>query len=276
MQQGNPRCLCCQKTVSTPQDVCALSLVSKTFQSAAASDVVWEKFLPRDYNEILSRTVPPLNLSSFESKKELYFHLCKDHVLIDGGTKSLKLEKRSGKKCLVIGSRELAISWGETPSYWQWISHPKSRFSEVAHLLHVWWLEINGKIEARMLSPKTRYAVYLVLTYNDAFGLDYPASEANIQFVDGERNASGVRAVYLDDSRRFQQDYNIPEVTETPDESKLPREREDGWLEVEMGEFYNDHGDYGEAKMTLKEVTGYSKGGLIVEGIELRPKANST
>ena len=42
-------------------------------------------------------------------------------------------------------------------------------------------------------------------------------------------------------------------------------ERKDGWIEIELGYFYNDQGD--------EEVKGeHLKGGLIVEGIEIRPK----
>ncbi len=49
-------------------------------------------------------------------------------------------------------------------------------------------------------------------------------------------------------------------------------ERKDGWIEIGLGYFYNDQGDE-EVKMCLKEVKGeHLKGGLIVEGIEIRPK----
>ncbi|KAK6119061.1 hypothetical protein DH2020_047198 [Rehmannia glutinosa] len=48
--------------------------------------------------------------------------------------------------------------------------------------------------------------------------------------------------------------------------------RGDGWLEVELGEFYND-GSEKEVKMEFREIKGEQlKGGLVVEGIELRPK----
>ncbi|KAL0335464.1 UNVERIFIED_CONTAM: F-box protein PP2-B15 [Sesamum radiatum] len=48
--------------------------------------------------------------------------------------------------------------------------------------------------------------------------------------------------------------------------------RGDGWLEVELGEFYNN-GNEKEVKMEFKEVEGVQlKGGIVVEGIELRPK----
>ncbi|KAK8599711.1 hypothetical protein V6N13_060465 [Hibiscus sabdariffa] len=56
------------------------------------------------------------------------------------------------------------------------------------------------------------------------------------------------------------------------DEPRHVRERGDGWIEVEMGEFFNEYGDDGTLDFILKEVDGYYKEGLIIEGIELRPK----
>ncbi|OMO99447.1 Phloem protein 2-like protein [Corchorus olitorius] len=48
------------------------------------------------------------------------------------------------------------------------------------------------------------------------------------------------------------------------------KKREDGWIEIELGSFYNHGDDNFEVKMCLKEVTGtHLKGGLVVEGIEL-------
>ncbi|GKD38325.1 F-box protein PP2-B15-like protein, partial [Tanacetum coccineum] len=44
------------------------------------------------------------------------------------------------------------------------------------------------------------------------------------------------------------------------------------WLEIELGEFYNDGSSEKEVKMSLREVDGVRlKGGLLVEGIEIRP-----
>lgn len=42
-------------------------------------------------------------------------------------------------------------------------------------------------------------------------------------------------------------------------------------MEIELGEFYNDEGDDGEVEMRLREISDW-KSGLIVEGIEVRPK----
>lgn len=60
---------------ATPRDSCRSAVVSKAFLSCTGTDALWERFLPSDYAEILSRAVNPV--SSPSSKKELYFGLCK-------------------------------------------------------------------------------------------------------------------------------------------------------------------------------------------------------
>ncbi|KAF8689995.1 hypothetical protein HU200_041630 [Digitaria exilis] len=57
-----------------------------------------------------------------------------------------------------------------------------------------------------------------------------------------------------------------------PQNVLLPRERADGWMEVEMGEFQNDEGEDGEVSIKLMETSATVKSGLIVQGIEIRPK----
>ena len=55
-------------------------------------------------------------------------------------------------------------------------------------------------------------------------------------------------------------------------DNRVLNKREDGWMEIELGEFFNGEGDE-EVKMSLKEIKGHQlKGGLIIEGIEVRPK----
>lgn len=55
-------------------------------------------------------------------------------------------------------------------------------------------------------------------------------------------------------------------------DGQRPSKREDGWMEIELGEFFvGEEGE--EVIMKLMEVKGYQlKGGLIIEGIEVRPK----
>ncbi|KAG6791280.1 hypothetical protein POTOM_000395 [Populus tomentosa] len=254
-------CLAHIISYTSPPDACRCALVSRNFQSAADTDVVWKGFLPSDLDEIISSS-PASSSSQLTalSKKELYFHLCNNPILVNNGIRSFALEKHGGKKCYMIGARGLSIIWGDTPSYWTWKPLPdESRFSEVAELRYVWWLEVKGWIDAKILSPKTTYAAYLVFKLTDSTsGFDKRLVELSVTF---EGSAGEEKHhVFLD----VPPEYDMP---------PLPRERSDGWMEVEMGEFFYDSEDVGSVVAFLKEVDNYTtKNGLIIEGIEFRPK----
>lgn len=68
---------------TSPGDACRCSLVSWSFRTMADLDSVWEKFLPSDHAEILSRLVCPI---TYSSNKELFIRLCSRN-LIDGSKK---------------------------------------------------------------------------------------------------------------------------------------------------------------------------------------------
>nr|WOH22441.1 truncated S-locus inhibitor protein [Solanum microdontum] len=99
-------CVCDILSFTSPKDVVISSAISRGFNSAAESDVIWVKFLPDDYEDIISRYVSP---RIYPSKKELYFSLCDFPVLMDGGKLSFSLDKKTGKKCFMLSARELAI-----------------------------------------------------------------------------------------------------------------------------------------------------------------------
>ncbi|PQM37763.1 putative F-box protein PP2-B12 [Prunus yedoensis var. nudiflora] len=233
---------------TTPRDACRSSLVSSLFRIAADSDFVWERFLPQDYKEIISTSLNSL------SKKDLYFHLCNHPIIIGNGNMSMALEKQSGKKCYMVGARGLSIIWGDTPRYWQWISLPESRFSQVAKLKYVWWLDIKGYIETKNLSPRTTYAAYFVYQLSSQHNPETAATPVTLR-VAYEHSAVAVeRSVLLDPAPPH------------------ARYRGDGWFEIEMGEFVTEE-DNATVVCSLMETSNYNcKRGLIVEGIELRPK----
>ena len=125
------------------------------------------------------------------------------------------------------------------------------------------WLEIQGKIKTNMLSPNTIYEAYLVVKFaHRAYGLDSLPSE--ISLVVGNYESHGIVYLRCRDSNKIL----------SMKEERIPCKREDGWVEIELGEFYNDDGgDDEEVKMSLREVKGHHlKGGLIIEGIEIRPR----
>ncbi|WMV51348.1 hypothetical protein MTR67_044733 [Solanum verrucosum] len=302
--------------LTSPLDVCRISQVSKSLKSAADSDSVWERFLPSDYQSIISASLTPV--PDFASKKDLFVYLCHHPLLIDAGRKSFSLEKRTGKKCYFLGARDLDIPLVNRPSYWKWTSLPESRFPEVAELKRVWSVDIGGTIRAGVLSPRTSYEAYLVYMFGDEFGFSYRPSEVSV----------GVSGVKLD--KRFailvpedeESIYNLPpdledrlkKVYEQAVRSNLPSDaedddpglrddiylalqhlplqllpenvsnrlqlvmrrpklRDDGWFEIELGEFYTENED-DRIEMNLKELKECAslKAGLIIEGIEIRPR----
>ncbi|MED6156219.1 hypothetical protein PIB30_012496 [Stylosanthes scabra] len=296
-------CIANVLSFTTPRDAAALSLVSSSFRSAAQSDLVWDRFLPSDYQSILSQSQSQFpNLSS---KKDIFFHLSHKPLLVDSGKKSFALEKQYGKKCYMLSARSLSIVWADTPRYWRWISLPDSRFSEVAELVSVCWLEIRGWINTAMLSKDTMYGAYLVYKpslMGRSYGFEYQPVEVTLG-VAGESDPPK-RTVYLDSAKPQRQSYHrhiIPRRSRTryclmagveapaplparssPEPSvegrggsECPKERDDGWREIELGEFFNKGCEDKEMEMAVYEVkSGDWKGGLVVQGIEIRPKFN--
>ncbi|KAL8540814.1 hypothetical protein ACS0TY_002145 [Phlomoides rotata] len=285
-------CIATALSLTSPKDACRLSLVASTFRSASQSDAVWSRFLPSDYRSIISRADDGDSLlSKFHSKKDLYLHLCDHPILIDEGHKSFSLEKLTGKKCYMLAAKDLTIVWGDTPQYWKWVKLPESRFSEVAELLRVCWFEVRGKINVHMLSSATNYAVYLVFirkpttTYGFAphtaeasVGMSGCGCEKQSVYLDpgGElrlrsqiipsRVSVGLLYRRLVDAPRQQE--NIP-----GDQNRgYPKQRNDGWMEVELGEWFVNGGEDGDFEVGLVQNNSDWKSGLVIQGIEIRPK----
>ncbi|PHT65382.1 hypothetical protein T459_29807 [Capsicum annuum] len=273
--------------LTSPPNVCSLSLVSKSLKSAADSDSVWAKFLPSDYRSIIASSSTPI--PEFPSLKQLFVYLSHNHILIDEGRKSFSLDKWTGKKCYFLSARDLNITWGDTPEYWGWTSLPESsRFPEVARLEVIRWLEIWGTITAGILSPLTSYTAFFVYKLEeDSYGFDTRYMEVSVGISGVE---SEMRVAYLHQEPLYVPEYLYespytppspyqPYVrleTPCPDESDnltFPELRDDGWFELELGEYYTGNED-DCIELRMQDVkTGCTKRGLIVEGIEIRPSS---
>ncbi|KAK1440437.1 hypothetical protein QVD17_06264 [Tagetes erecta] len=267
-------CISTILSLTSPPDACRFMLTSSSLQSAAKSDTVWSRFLPSDLPQLLSRTHTQL---TFSSNKDLFFQLC-DSVLVDSGIKTFSLNKVSGKKSYVLSARALSIALSNEPTHWTWVTHSTSRFAEVIELKTISNLEIEGTIDTQDLSPNTTYGAYLIIKVSDhAFGLDSIPSETTIS-KDESSVTNTAFLCPLDEQKQqleslfFMNRRRMMEKRVVKGDARRPSKRGDGWMEVELGEFIV--GDKCEmVKMSLKEVKGHQlKGGLIIEGIEMRPK----
>uniref|UniRef100_M1DPC3 F-box family protein n=1 Tax=Solanum tuberosum TaxID=4113 RepID=M1DPC3_SOLTU len=134
------------------------------------------------------------------------------------------------------------------------IKDQSKKFSKVAYLHFVPQLDIPGRKGTKVLSPKPDYVDYLVFKLgNKSCELEY--SNSIIRFVN-----------YESDTETEKQANTVKLVTST----KL---RGDGWMEVELGYFNSKEGSDGPVEARLLEMKRHGdKSGLIVEGIEFRPK----
>lgn len=136
-----------------------------------------------------------------------------------------------------------------------------------------------------MLSKNSTYSVYLVFKVaREAYGLEHPEQNTSV-LLGGIKSA---RRVCLDgydsdgEDRASEFYHSLPSGSllrpkrrnrlEIPQNVLLPKERADGWKELELGMFHNDEGEDGEVCISLAETSSTLKIGLIVQGVEIRPK----
>ncbi|KAL3629578.1 hypothetical protein CASFOL_026800 [Castilleja foliolosa] len=124
----------------------------------------------------------------------------------------------------MLSTRELSITWSTNSLCWCWKPYPCSRFREIAELIMVCRLEIRGKINTMMLSPNTTYGAYLVIH-----------SEVSIEV--GDYKTRGNFCMNREECKRREFD------TSTEVEEQVPCARGDGWLEIALGEFYNNESE---------------------------------
>lgn len=144
------------------------------------------------------------------------------------------------------------------------------RFAEVAELKAVCWLEICGRIDCRELSLSTTYKAYLIFKLTPRHnGMKFPAQQVSVSLG---AQISEQQACLHPDKEEVREVY-LERSNDIPPELRVPHARSDGWLEIEMGEFFNEDGGDGEVTMSFRGVKAPNwKRGLIVEGIQLRPQ----
>jgi hypothetical protein len=138
------------------------------------------------------------------------------------------------------------------------------RFQEVARLRCVWWFEIHGVIKTCVLSANSQYAVFLVFKMRNAFHFDGFPVELTVG-IHGDKKCT--KFAWLKAS------YDGMEPNEAFRGLERPKLRSDGFLEIEMGEFFNSGLKDEAVHMDVVEIKGGRvNGAFILEGIEIRPK----
>lgn len=250
--------------LTSPEDILRSSAASKQFFSVAISDDVWKKLLPSDYDQIIQKLSSPRQCNSL---KDLFVLLYRSHLLIDDNKLSIYLDKRSLKKCYMLGSRSLTIAWGDNLQHWSWTSAPGSRFPENAKLEEVCWLDIKGEISTKSLSQNTTYGAYFVfkMMHTNYTGFERVPVKVSVSEVDESGHHPIVtKSVYLKPQE------------ESPEGLPRPTERRDGWMEIEMGTYRVGVDDGVRERVVLETSVRQTemlnwKTDLLVQGIELRP-----
>ncbi|KAI3469953.1 hypothetical protein Pfo_026616 [Paulownia fortunei] len=225
-----------QIALSHSRDPSSISSTSSSFNLRQRSQ------LPMDYSD--------LTLDHLEWKTMLPPN--KQEVVWRSASLSFFLDKMTGKNCFLLGATNLIMSSGDhLGHFWETKSHPKSRFSEVAELIDSWELYVEGRIKTKMLSPETLYAAYLVFALIENYAKPH--------------TATSIIGIFYDES-----DYDSKKQDRIV-HFETGNGRADGWMEIELGDFYVGLGDNGEIQVQLLETSGYEKSGLIIEGIEFRP-----
>ncbi|KAL9227441.1 hypothetical protein vseg_003129 [Gypsophila vaccaria] len=263
-------------SLTSPLYILRSSLVCKLFCSLAKSDFVWNRFLPSDFDHhhnpfFIQRC------KSFPSKKHLVLFLCRSFLLFDGDFKSISLDKWSGKKCYMLGARELSIDLGDNPNCWRWKPLSDSRFPEVAELLGVTHLQITGKISTTLLSPNTTYHAYFSFKLRSwSRGFEVRPVKVSVSMIDpsgayiSSSGSSVTRTFYLKAQESDTLRLNILDDEET---FMNGRDSIDKWMKIDMGKFFNcADSNVAALEMTLTSTDlAFLKSGLIVHGIELLP-----
>ncbi|KAG2682857.1 hypothetical protein I3843_10G003800 [Carya illinoinensis] len=253
-------CVACVFMYLTPPEICNLARLNRAFRGAASSDSVWERKLPPNYQDLLD-LLPPERYQNL-SKKDI-FALLSHPVPFDHGNKEVWLDRVTGRVCMAISARGMAITGIEDRRYWNWVSTEESRFHIVAYLQQIWWFEVDGVVKFPFpagiytLSFRLhlgRFSKRLgrrVCTFEHTHGWDIKPVRLNFSTSDGQLASS---QCCLDDTEQ-------------------DNHKRGCWIDYKVGEFIvSDSEPATEVRFSMKQIDcTHSKGGLCVDSVFIIP-----
>ncbi|KAJ0241605.1 F-box protein PP2-A15 [Hirschfeldia incana] len=248
----------------TPPEICNLAGLNRSFRGAASSDSVWEKKLPPNYQALLDLLPPERYLGL--SKKDVFAVLSRP-IPFDDDNKELWIDRVTGRVCMAVSARGMAITGIEDRRYWNWIPTDESRFHVVAYLQQIWWFEVDGTVTFHLppgiysLSFRIHLGGFMrksgrrVCNYEHTHGWDLKPVRFSLSTSDGQEASC---EYYLDDVKR---------------EEAHGHHKRGFWIDYKVGEFGLTGSEPStEIKWSMKQIDcTHSKGGLCVDSVFINP-----
>ncbi|GJW89845.1 kinase-like domain, phloem protein 2-like protein [Tanacetum coccineum] len=166
----------------------------------------------------------------------------------------------NGKKLLVLSAKATLYNFFKVDLF---TSKPSahSRFQEVMELLPQPVFYLKCTVKSQMLSLGTEYACYLL----------FKLSEEN----QGMHNPVKVRDILHQENKEaeFFVYFMTPSKLNIHDFTRVPKQREDGWMEIQVWKFNSTH-EFKDDSLSIDMKFISHEGtmsGLILRGLEFRP-----
>ncbi|XP_052173668.1 F-box protein PP2-A15 [Diospyros lotus] len=257
-------CVACVFLYLTPPEICNLARLNRAFRGAASADSVWEGKLPPNYRDLLD-LLPPERHQNL-SKKDI-FALLSRPVPFDDGNKALWLDRVTGRVCMSISARGMAITGIEDRRYWNWIPTEESRFHSVAYLLQIWWFEVDGVVKFPF--PADIYTLSFRI-HLGKFSKRLGRRVGNFEHTHGW----DIRPVRFEFSTSDGQQASIESCLDETEQDEANGNHKRGcWIEYKVGEFVVTESDPAtEVRFSMKQIDcTHSKGGLCVDSVSIVP-----
>lgn len=258
-------CVACVFLYLSPPEICNLARLNRAFRGAATSDAVWDSKLPSNYHHLL-HFLPPDTYRNLR-KKDLFALLSRSIHLDDGNT-DVWLDRVSGRVCLSMSAKAMAITGIEDRRYWNWMPTEESRFHMIAFLQQIWWFEVDGLVkfpfppDVYTLSFRIHLGKFSkrlgrrVCNFDHTHGWGIKPVRFQLVTSDGQQASS---ECYLDDSEQDDANGN---------------HKRGCWIEYKVGEFTVSESDLmTEVRFSMKQIDcTHSKGGLCVDSVLIFPR----
>ncbi|KAK4798816.1 hypothetical protein SAY86_031142 [Trapa natans] len=257
-------CVACVFLYLTPPEICNLARLNRAFRGAASSDAVWETKLPRNYQDLLD-LMPPERYMSL-SKKNI-FALLSRPIPFDNGSKEIWVDRVTGRVCMSISAKAMAITGIEDRRYWNWIPTEESRFHEVAYLQQIWWFEVDGTVKFPL--PADIYTLTFRL-HLGKFSKRLGRRVCNFEHTHGW----DIKPVRFELSTSDGQEASFECCLDEIGQNEINGTHKRGcWIDHRVGEFIVSHSEPAtEVRFSMKQIDcTHSKGGLCVDSVYIIP-----